>query len=145
MDTAALDQVLNDHYIYEATDDVDGVVSTVTDDVKHHVTGSPLGELTGKEAARAFYAELFKDFRGEGVEPVARWHGDNFLVDEIIWTGQIDEARLFGLEGRAGHASFRLLHVLEFRDGKISRENVWADTAAILAQTQEKEKEKEKV
>jgi len=29
---------------------------------------------------------------------------------------------------------------VEFRDGKISRENVWADTAAILAQTQEKEK-----
>lgn len=55
-------------------------------------------------------------------------------------TAQIDEARLFGLEGRAGHASFRLLHVLEFRDGKISRENVWADTAAILAQTKEKER-----
>jgi ketosteroid isomerase-like protein len=94
-----------------------------------------------------------EDFRGEGVDqgiprhlhlerafPVARWHGDNFLVDEITLTGQIDEARLFGLEGRAGHASFRLLHVLEFRDGKISRKNVWADTAAILAQTKEKER-----
>jgi ketosteroid isomerase-like protein len=138
MNAAALDQGLNDHYMYEATDDVDGVVSTVTDDVKHYVTGPPLGELTGKEAARSFYAELFKDLRGEGVEPVARWHGDNFVVDEIIWTGQIEEARLFGLKGRAGHATFRLLHVLEFRDGKISRENVWPDTAAIFAQTLEK-------
>ena len=54
----------------------------------------------------------------------------------MLWTGQIDDARLFGLEGRTGHATFRLLHVLEFRDGKISRENVWADTAAIIAQTQ---------
>ncbi|HEY5788066.1 MAG TPA: ester cyclase [Microlunatus sp.] len=137
MDTVELDRVLNNHYMYEATDDVPGVVSTVTDDVKHYVTGSPLGELTGKESAGAFYAELFKDFQGEGVEQVARWHGHNFVVDEIIWTGHIDDARLFGLPGRTGHASFRLLHVIEFRDGKISRENVWPDTAAILAQTHE--------
>ena len=41
MDTVELDRVLNNHYMYEATDDVPGVVSTVTDDVKHHVTGSP--------------------------------------------------------------------------------------------------------
>ena len=136
MDPALADQVLNDHFRYEATDDVDGVISTVTDDVKHYVTGSPFGELTGKEAARTFYTQLFQDFRGQGVEQIARWHGDNFLVDEVLWTGQIDDARLFGLEGRAGHATFRLLHVLEFRDGKISRENVWADTAAIIAQTQ---------
>ncbi len=54
----------------------------------------------------------------------------------VLWTDQIDDARLLGLEGRTGHATFRLLHVLEFRDGKISRENVWADTAAIIAQTQ---------
>jgi predicted ester cyclase len=43
---------------------------------------------------------------------------------------------VFGLDGRTGHVSFRLLHVLEFRDGKISRENVWSDVAAIAAQTE---------
>ena len=29
---------------------------------------------------------------------------------------------------------FRILHVCEFRDGKISRENVWLDVAAIMQQ-----------
>jgi len=27
-----------------------------------------------------------------------------------------------------------MLHVFEFRDGLISRENVWMDTATVLAQ-----------
>jgi hypothetical protein len=30
--------------------------------------------------------------------------------------------------------TFRILHVFEFRDGLISRENVWPDTAAIVGQ-----------
>jgi hypothetical protein len=27
-----------------------------------------------------------------------------------------------------------MLHIFEFRDGKISRENVWMDTATLMAQ-----------
>jgi hypothetical protein len=34
----------------------------------------------------------------------------------------------------ASSISFRILHVFEFRSGLISRENVWLDTAAIVAQ-----------
>jgi hypothetical protein len=30
--------------------------------------------------------------------------------------------------------SFRILHVFEFRDGLISRENVWLDSAGIADQ-----------
>ncbi len=130
-----MDEVLNQHFMFEATDDVDGVVSTLTDDVKHSVAGSPYGELTGKDAARDFYVELFRDLKGEGVEPVARWHGDDFVVDEVIWSGRIEDGKLLGLPGRSGRVSARLLHVLEFREGKISRENVWMDVVAVAAQT----------
>ncbi len=135
MDAAAMDEVLNQHFMFEATDDVDGVVSTLTDDVKHNVAGSPYGELTGKDAARDLYVELFGDLKGEGVEPVARWHGDDFVVDEVIWSGRIEDGKLLGLPGRSGRVSARLLHVLEFREGKISRENVWMDVVAVAAQT----------
>jgi hypothetical protein len=39
------------------------------------------------------------------------------------------------VEGRNRPLEFRLLHVVEFTDdGAISRENVWIDLAAILAQ-----------
>jgi ketosteroid isomerase-like protein len=136
MDRDQMDQVLNTHYMYEATDDVEGVLSTLTEDVQHSVAGSPTGPLSGTDAVRPFYVQLFKDLRGEGVEPVARWYGDNFVVDEVIWSGRIEDGRLLGLEGRSGQVNMRLLHVLEFRDGKISRENVWCDTAAVIAQTQ---------
>jgi len=41
---------------------------------------------------------------------------------------------LLGLPGHGRRVSFRILHVFDFRDGLISRENVWLDSAAIVAQ-----------
>ncbi len=38
---------------------------------------------------------------------------------------------------KPGHGrpiSFRILHVFQFREGLISRENVWLDTAAVVSQ-----------
>lgn len=110
-----MDQIVNDHFTFEATDNIDGVISSLAEDVKHHVIGSPLGELTGKVAVRSFYEQLFSDLKGEGVEPVARWYGDDFLVDETLWTGYVADGRFFGLPGQSGHATFRLLHVFELR------------------------------
>ena len=39
-----------------------------------------------------------------------------------------------GLPGNGRRISFRILHVFEFRNGLISRENVWLDSAAIVNQ-----------
>lgn len=36
--------------------------------------------------------------------------------------------------GHGKRITFRLLHVWEFRDGLISRENVWLDGGSIIAQ-----------
>jgi hypothetical protein len=131
MDRETMDRMVNEHFGYEATDDIEGVLATLTDDVQHHVVGSPWGPLTGKQAVRPFYEQLFGDLKGEGVEPVARWYGEDFLVDETLWTGHIENARCFGHEGKSGHVTFRLLHVFEFRDGLISKENVWSDIVAV--------------
>jgi predicted ester cyclase len=130
----AMDQIVNAHFGYEATDDVDGVVGSLTPSVDHLVVGSPLGELHGRDAVRPMYEELFGDVKGESVEPVRRWYGEDFLVDESMWTGHVSDGKFFGLPGRSGHATFRLLHIFELRDGQISRENVWCDTAALLQQ-----------
>ena len=73
MDRATMDRIVNEHFGYEAADDVEGVLGTLTDDVRHLVVGAPTGELTGKDAVRPFYEQLFADLKGEGVEPVARW------------------------------------------------------------------------
>jgi hypothetical protein len=135
MDHAAMDQIVNEHFGYEAADDVDGVLATLAPGATHHLIGSPLGEVTDPTAIRAFYDELFAACAGEDVEPVARWYGDDFLVDESLWTGQVHDARLFGLPGRRGHVTFRILHVFELTGDSIRSERVWVDHAAIAEAT----------
>ena len=63
-----------------------------------------------------------------------RLHGESFMVDESIWSGTA-VGHPFGFEGRGRPLEFRLLHVLEFaEDGRIAREQVWLDSAAIAQQ-----------
>lgn len=129
-----MDKLINDHFMYEATDDIEGVLRTLTDDVEHQVVGGPDGPLRGKAVLRHFYERLFSDLKGEGVEPVMRLYGDDFLIDETIWIGQVVDGRPFNLEGRSGKARIRLLHVFKLRDGLIAKENVWFDFDEIKRQ-----------
>jgi ketosteroid isomerase-like protein len=129
-----MDRLVNEHFGHEARDDVDGVLASLADEVRHEVVPSPAGQQTDKAGIRAFYTGLFADLRGEGVTPVRRLYGDDFLVDESVWHGHVANGRLFGLEGRSGPVSFRLLHVFELQEGKITNEAVWCDLAAIQRQ-----------
>jgi steroid delta-isomerase-like uncharacterized protein len=131
-----MDRIINEHFGYEARDDVDGVVSTLTEDVVHDVVGSPGSQVRGRDAARKYYMGLFPSLKGESVQPVKRLYGDDFMIDETIWTGHV-VGRMLGAPGGEGRVSFRILHILEFRDGKISRENVWMDLASVIQQLAE--------
>ena len=133
MTPGEMDAVLDQHYAYEAKDDVDGVLSTLTEDIEHDVVGFPGAPLHGRAAARGLYEHLFADLKGENVIPRVRLYGPNFLVDEVMWEGRA-VGRPFGFDGRNRPFRHRLLHVLQFRDGLIARENVWLDFAAIAAQ-----------
>lgn len=128
-----MDRVINEHFAFEAQDDVRGVTSTLTDDVEHDVVGFPGSQIKGRDAARNFYEGLFPTLRGESVQPLRRYYGEDFMVDETLWTGNVS-GKALGLPGGEGRASFRILHLLEFKDGKISRENVWMDVASIMKQ-----------
>ncbi len=128
------DQIINDHFMYEATDNIEAVLGSLTPDAEHHVIPSPVGVLHDRDAIRSYYENLFAAIKGETVTPVRRLYGDGFVVDEAIWHGHIADSRPFLCDGRSGDVSFRLLHVFEIRDGMISRENVWCDLAAIHAQ-----------
>lgn len=129
-----IDQIIDEHFRFEATDDVDGVVASLTEDAEHYVVPSPMGVLNDHASIRAFYQMLFADIRGEGVTPVKRLYGEDFVVDEVVWHGHIADGRPFLCPGRSGPVSFRMLHVFQFRDGRISSENVWCDLAAIQQQ-----------
>jgi ketosteroid isomerase-like protein len=128
------DRIVNAHFEFEATDDVDGVMASLAEQVEHHVVPSPVGIQHDKAGIRAYYEALFTQLKGESVTPVRRLYGDGFLVDEAIWHGHIADGRPFGCDGRSGKVSFRILHVFDIADGKIARENVWCDLAAIQQQ-----------
>jgi predicted ester cyclase len=61
------------------------------------------------------------------------FYGADFCVIEHDWTGTVP-GEFLGIAGDGRRISFRMLHVSEFRDGRISRENVWLGGAAIAAQ-----------
>jgi hypothetical protein len=129
-----MDRAIDAHFSFEARDDIDGVLGTMADEVEHDIVGWPGGPTHGREGARPFYEALFADLADGGVKSQRRLYGDDFLVDDSVWTGRA-AGRPFGLEGRWRPLSFRLLHVVEFAgDGGIRRENVWIDMAAILQQ-----------
>ena|SRR5687768_18600688 len=129
-----MDRKIDEHFGFEARDDVEGVLATLSPDVEHDIVGSPVGRTHGREGARPFYESLFADLSDGKVESVRRLYGDDFLVDESLWRGKAP-GKPFGLEGNDRPLEFRLLHVIEFADnGHIKRENVWVDLAAIIRQ-----------
>ncbi len=134
MTPAQMDALVDEHFRFEAMDDVDGVMSTLTDDAVHEVIPSPVGTVDDPAAQRAYYELLFSSIKGESVETLRRYCGDGFVVDETLWHGYIEDGAPFLCDGKSGSVSFRLLHVFEIRDGKISRQQAWCDLAAIQEQ-----------
>ncbi len=132
--TQQMDQKMDEHFAFETRDDIAGVLATLTKDVEHDIVGWPFGPSHGRHEARKFYEATFHDLSESKVQCVKRLYGDNFMVDELIWSGRAP-GKPFGLDGRNRPLSFRLLHVVEFADsGNIRRENVWIDLAAIIQQ-----------
>jgi uncharacterized protein len=129
-----MDRAIDEHFGYEAADDIDGVLATRAEDAPHDILGWPDGPTHGRENAYSFYQATFADFAESKVTGVKRLYNENFLVDESI-VESTAAGHPFGLEGKCRPLPFRLLHVNEFAgDGKIQRENVWLDLATIIPQ-----------
>lgn len=133
MQPEEMDRLIEQHLRAEAAGDAAGAVAVYTDDVVHDVVGWPAGPMHGRDGAKTFYDQLVQDVNTEEMEPVHRYYGTNFAVIEHIWRGTVPGSFL-GVPGNGKRIAFRLLHVWEFRDGCISRENVWLDGGAVVAQ-----------
>lgn len=129
-----MDAAIEEHFRFEATDDVEGVLATLADGAAHEVVPSPVGMLRDREKIRAYYEMLFECLKGEKVTPIRRLYGEGFVVDETLWEGEIVDGHPFLCDGKSGRVSFRLLHVFEFEGGKIGSEAVWCNLAAIQRQ-----------
>jgi steroid delta-isomerase-like uncharacterized protein len=133
MKPAEMDRLIERHLAAERAGDTAGSVAVYTDDVEHDVVGSLTGPVHGKKAAQGFYEYLSENFRTEAMDVTHHYYGDDFCVLEHDATGTVP-GEFLGVPGNGRRITFRLLHVWEFRDGLISRENVWLDGGAVIAQ-----------
>jgi steroid delta-isomerase-like uncharacterized protein len=133
MQREEIDRLIEEHLKAEFAGDTDGCVAMYTDDVVHDVVGWPQGPMNGKQQAKGFYDFLTSNIKSEEMKVVHSYYGPDFAVIEHIWTGTVP-GEFLGVPGNGKRISFRMLHVWEFKEGKMSRENVWLDGADIVAQ-----------
>ncbi len=133
MDQAVMESLVERHLKAEGAGDVEGAVEVYTEDVEHDVVGWPTGPTRGKDAAREFYEALTANFRTEEERPTHRYCSSDAMILDQEMTGTVTGSML-GMPGNGRQITFRILHVFEFRDGLISRENVWLDGSAIQQQ-----------
>jgi steroid delta-isomerase-like uncharacterized protein len=133
MNPERMTALVEQHLKAEDAGDVDGAVAVYTDDVEHDVVGWPGGPLHGKDAAREFYRELTANLRIEQQRPTHQYLAADAVILDQQLTGTVT-GTLLGLPGNGRRITFRILHVFEFKDELISRENAWLDGAAIMQQ-----------
>jgi steroid delta-isomerase-like uncharacterized protein len=133
MTPADMDRLIEQHITAEMAGDTAAAVAMYTDDVIHDVVGSPLGVLSGPDAAKGFYEFLTANIKTERMDRNHAWYGDDFCVLEHQWHGTVP-GEFLGVPGNGKQIDFRILHVWEFKNGRISRENTWLDGGAIIAQ-----------
>jgi len=133
MDVREMNRLIDIHLTAEQAADSATAVSIYADDVEHDVVGMPEGTVYGRDAAQNRYEELHKNMTVEEMRPTRQCYGENFCVMEHLCTSTVPGS-LLGVPGRGRRVSFRILHVWEFTDGRISRENVWLDGGSVIAQ-----------
>jgi steroid delta-isomerase-like uncharacterized protein len=125
--------IVERHLKAEGAGDVEGAVAVYTADNIHDSVGFPGSPRTGKDSAREFYRFLTANFRTETEEPINRFFDGDTMVLEQTMTGAVI-GEMLGIPGNGKRVSFGILHVFGFRDGLISREQVWIDSGSIVAQ-----------
>jgi pimeloyl-ACP methyl ester carboxylesterase/ketosteroid isomerase-like protein len=128
-----LAELAESHLRAAAFGDLGGALEAMSDDVVLDVINSEGGPLAGLGQVRAGYQRWAAAARCESFTTVRRMYGDNLVVDEGIWQGRFS-APVFGPVRPGRSVRYRVLHVLEFRNGRIARETAWHDLAAISRQ-----------
>ena len=109
-----MEALIEAHLRAEGSGDPDGAVANYTEDVEHDVVGFPGSPLRGLHTYSA----------------------DDAAVIENLMTATVT-GQFLGIPGNGKQVRFRALHVFEFRDGRISRENLLAGRRRARRSTEE--------
>ena len=127
--------IIERHFAAENAHDVEATLATYTDDLVWDDVGNPLCPVFGKRAAAEIYEGIMEAVPDIHLESVARFETGDHVVDESVATGHI-HGTFIGVVGAGAPVRFRILHVFDIRDGLISREQAWFDTAGVIRQVE---------
>jgi steroid delta-isomerase-like uncharacterized protein len=134
--TDLIDQALaivEQHFAAENAHDIPGTLATYADDLIWDDVSNPECPVAGKAAAANNYAEILATIPDLTMVSTLRFASPDHVVDEAILSGHI-RGSFLGIEADGAPVSFRILHVFDIRDGLISREQAWFDTAGVIRQ-----------
>ncbi|MBA3428265.1 MAG: nuclear transport factor 2 family protein [Actinobacteria bacterium] len=126
-------ELIERHVAAEMAGDSAGAISVYTGDVEHDVVGWPTGPVHGPAAAQEFYDHLIGVLDNERMAATRELYGEDFCVVEHDCTAVV-KGDFMGIPGNGRRVTFRMIHVWEFKDDAMSRENVWLDGGSIAAQ-----------
>ena len=125
--------MIEQHFAAENAHDVSATLATYTEDVVWDDVGNPACPVHGKSAAAEMYEGIMDAIPDIHLESVGRFVCGDHVVDESIATGHV-RGSFIGIDGDGAPVRFRMLHVFDIRDGLISREQAWFDTARVVRQ-----------
>ena len=126
-------EVITRHFAAENAHDVPATLATYTEDVVWDDVAHPACPVHGKDAAALMYDGIMTAIPDLQLEEISRFATSDHVVDESRVTGHV-VGNFLGLEGQGAPVSFRMLHIFDLRDGLISREQAWFDSASVLRQ-----------
>jgi anti-sigma factor RsiW len=130
---ADLDRLVDGQLRAEHDGDVEAILASMAAAVVHDLVGSADNPIHGLEAVRRRYQDLLAATVHERDVPLRRLYGQDHVLDEHVWSGRLT-GRAFEIDGHGRWLSYRVLWLLEVRNGRIVRETVWQDLAAIRRQ-----------
>lgn len=126
--------LIHTHLDAEGAGDVETACSVYTDDIEHDAVGFPGAPCVGIDAARGFYEHLTANIRTTGEKTLRQYEAaDGALILEAEMSADVI-GEFMGLPGNGRNITFRILHVFDFDDTSIRREQVWLDTGSIVGQ-----------
>jgi len=131
-----LSGVIDRHFAAENAHDIPATLATYTDDVVWDDVANPACPVRGKQQTAGMYEGILSAIPDLRLEGIVRFAADDHVVDESLASGHVHGSFL-GVDGGGAPVSFRMLHVFDLRDGLISREQAWFDTASVLRQIAE--------
>jgi len=129
--------IIDRHFAAENAHDVEATLATYTDDVVWDDITHPESPFRGKEQVGQVYGGIIDAIPDVTLTSVRRFGSADgrYVLDESILTGHV-EGQWAGVDGGGAAVEIRLLHVFEIRDGLISYENAWFDSAAVHRQVE---------